>query len=88
MALRGTVSGRVQAVAFRWFTARESARLGIVGWVRNLLDGQVEVFIQGSPEAVGEMRTFLAAGPRGARVDSVHLKPVDIDPGLRRFEIL
>lgn len=87
VALFGTVSGRVQAVAFRWFTARAAARIGVTGWVRNLRDGRVELLVQGSPDAVAAMRDFLTGGPPAAHVESIDLQPVDIDPALRRFEI-
>ena len=51
-------SGRVQGVGFR-ITAEETAnRFGIVGWVKNLKTGQVEVVAE-AEEAV--LRQFLEA---------------------------
>ena len=87
VAIHGTVTGRVQGVAFRWSTAREASRLDLIGWVRNLPDGRVEVWAQGSPERVDVMRSFLSIGPPGARVDSNDLEFVNSDPALRWFEI-
>jgi acylphosphatase len=86
-AIHGTVSGRVQAVGFRWSTAREASRIGVAGWVRNLPDGRVEVLAQGAPEDIEAMRSYLASGPPGARVTSVNLSPIEFDPALTRFEI-
>ena len=40
---RFLVSGRVQGVGFRWFVDHEARELGLAGWVRNNLDGSVEV---------------------------------------------
>ena len=51
-------SGRVQGVGFR-MTAEEVARqFGVVGWVKNLRDGRVEVLAE-ADEAV--LKQFLAA---------------------------
>ncbi|MBU0549233.1 MAG: acylphosphatase [Candidatus Omnitrophica bacterium] len=50
-------SGRVQGVGFR-FTAQDTARdLGILGWVRNLSDGRVELIAE-AEEPV--LKNFLA----------------------------
>lgn len=63
------VHGRVQGVGFRWSTCRIALDLGLVGRVRNLPDGSVEVIAEGPEPEVAALRAWLATGPRGARVD-------------------
>ena len=41
------VSGRVQGVGYRYFAAARAKLHGIVGYVRNLPDGSVEVVALG-----------------------------------------
>ena len=65
------VRGRVQGVGFRWFVEREAQMLGIRGWVRNHLDGTVEVLAQGTREQLLTLRRKLQEGPRASRVDDV-----------------
>ena len=65
------VRGRVQGVGFRWFVEREAQTLGIAGWVRNKMDGSVEVLAQGTHEQLSALRAKLHQGPRAARVDDV-----------------
>jgi acylphosphatase len=68
IARRVVVHGRVQGVGLRWHTSRSAARLGIVGWVRNLPDGTVEAHVEGDEAAVARMVAWLASGPASARV--------------------
>ena len=51
--LEAIVSGRVQMVMYRDFTARFARRLGLVGEVKNLSDGTVRVIAEGSRRAYG-----------------------------------
>lgn len=71
------VTGRVQGVGFRATTVAVARRLDLAGWVRNLIQGDVELEAEGKPEALEELVVFLHHGPRGARVDNVQVDWVD-----------
>lgn len=81
------VSGRVQGVGFRWFTEREALKRGVLGYVRNLPDGRVEVWAQADAATLAEFRARLRQGPTAARVDEVEVRPVVVDRSLSRFEV-
>ena len=68
------VRGRVQSVGFRMDAAREAARLGAAGTVRNLWDGTVEADVEGAPEAVEAMLDHRRQGPPSARVDGIDVR--------------
>ena len=87
VARRFVVTGRVQGVGFRWFTQETAAREGATGWVRNLVDGSVEAWIEGEAEAVTRVERALRTGPRGARVDRVEVDIEDAPGGYRDFSI-
>ena len=70
---RVLISGLVQNVWFRAMTAKQAARAGVRGWVRNLADGRVEAVLEGSADAVNEMVDFCSRGPELARVDRIEV---------------
>lgn len=77
------ISGRVQGVGFREWLAREAARLGLDGWVRNVGHDTVEALVAGDTEAVEECLRACRRGPPMAAVDSItdtHAEPPD-EPG-------
>lgn len=80
------ITGRVQGVGFRYWAEREAARLGVVGWVRNVASG-VEAVVQGEEAMVEEMIGKLHEGPWGARVQSVDVSVVHPEPTWERFEV-
>lgn len=65
------VTGKVQGVFFRDSTQRKAKELSIVGWVRNLDDGRVEVLACGTKESLMELSTWLKQGPPTAKVIDV-----------------
>lgn len=71
------ISGRVQGVGFRWFAKRAADSLGLNGYVRNLYDGRVETWAQGSPTAVEAFRREMARGPSYSRVTGIEEMDVD-----------
>ena len=50
--------GNVQGVGFRWSLKRVAKGFDVVGWVRNLPDGRVELQASG---AEAEVRAFIEA---------------------------
>jgi len=74
------VSGRVQGVFFRACTQREAQSLGLVGWVRNLPDGRVEIVAQGDAEAVRALVEWSHLGPVRAEVANVDINWEETDP--------
>lgn len=68
------IRGRVQMVMFRDFTARAARGLELVGAVKNLSDGTVQVIAQGEEDALTKLIEKLHAGPTLARVDAVSVK--------------
>ncbi|MDM8567036.1 acylphosphatase [Candidatus Halobeggiatoa sp. HSG11] len=65
------VSGRVQGVAFRYYTQQQAKNLGITGWATNLADGRVEVLACGELNAVNKLCSWLNQGPSLANVVEV-----------------
>jgi acylphosphatase len=70
-ARRWFITGRVQGVGYRYFAQRRALELGLRGWARNLDDGRVEAFAEGTEEQLNEFRGALHSGPRMAEVRSV-----------------
>ena len=50
--------GHVQGVGFRWTVKNLAAGFDVTGWVKNLMDGRVELQAFGD---AAEVRAFLAA---------------------------
>jgi acylphosphatase len=82
-----TISGRVQGVAFRHYTVREAEKWGISGSVRNLPNGDVEVFAQGDEANITQFESFLRTGPRSAYVERVEREILDNQKIFRGFDI-
>ncbi|HHL35061.1 MAG TPA: acylphosphatase [Desulfobulbaceae bacterium] len=69
--IHAVVHGRVQGVYFRDYTRREARHLGVCGWVRNLIDGTVEVVAEGAPEDVDRFLAWLHEGSPMSKVTAV-----------------
>jgi acylphosphatase len=77
-ARRFLVSGRVQGVGYRYFAERSAHHTGVTGYARNLADGRVEVYGNGTAEQLDEFEGRLRVGPRSADVRSVEATDVAV----------
>lgn len=82
------ISGRVQGVFFRYHTKNKADKLNIRGTVRNLPNGDVEVFAQGDADALTRFETFLHQGPPSADVKKVSREILQSDEIHRDFQIV
>ena len=82
-----TISGEVQGVGYRAWAMRIAAELGLRGWVRNCIDGTVEMLAIGTEDAVAVMIEAARQGPRAACVSAVQVYD-DEDDGCTGFVAL
>jgi acylphosphatase len=71
------VAGRVQGVYFRYFTHNKAIELGVLGRVRNMEDGRVEIIAEAEPGALDAFIHWCHKGPVTARVDNVEISELD-----------
>lgn len=80
--------GRVQGVGFR-FTCKQLARgYEVVGWVRNLPDGRVELQCSGDKEEVEDFLEGIAESELKSHIKGVTAIPIPVLAGIRGFEII
>lgn len=81
------IKGRVQGVFYRASARDTAVRLGLKGWVRNMLDGSVEALFEGDEEALGEMLKWCRNGPPGAYVSKIEENWEEYTGEFNRFDI-
>ena len=73
ISVRLLVTGKVQGVYFRFNIQQVAMKNSVVGWVRNLPDGNVEALLEGNKEDVNQVVRWSKIGPENARVDEVEM---------------
>ena len=82
--------GRVQGVGFR-YTVRQIAKgFNVVGRVRNLIDGRVELLVGGEHEEVNEFLQAIAESDLAGFIKGVHSEtlPESALAGTHGFQIV
>lgn len=82
------ITGRVQGVFFRDFTCRHAQSLKLTGWVRNLIDGRVEITAEGERHKIESFLDVVKTGPESARVDDCQIEWQDYTGEFKSFEIV
>jgi acylphosphatase len=68
------ISGHVQGVMFRYYTKKTAISLGLKGYAKNLIDGNVKVIAEGDEEAIKKLIEFCKKGPEGADVSNIDVE--------------
>ncbi|MFH1199786.1 MAG: acylphosphatase [Candidatus Micrarchaeota archaeon] len=83
---RAIVSGEVQGVGFRYFILGQSRKFAVLGFVKNLADGAVEIQAEGER---GEVEKFLESCKGGGfhRVERLEVEWKPAGGKFKSFEI-
>lgn len=68
------IKGMVQGVGFRYYCYKEAASLGLLGYVKNLYNGDVEIEVEGNEGAINEFIKLVQIGPEHSRVTSISVE--------------
>ncbi|NQD86349.1 acylphosphatase [Paenarthrobacter sp. CM16] len=68
------ITGLVQGVGFRYWTARKADELGLRGTVRNSLDGSVELVAEGNAADVDRIVKWLHSTRAPGRVENADVE--------------
>lgn len=82
------ISGRVQGVSYRAWTAQQARAAEIRGYVRNLDDGRVEAVIEGDPDMLRALVDACHDGPAAARVEHIEVEEGCREGPFSRFDIV
>lgn len=85
--VRLIISGRVQGVGFRFSAYDEAKDLGLIGWVRNMPSGEVEIVAEGRRENLKMLVAWAYQGPPSAHVTEVREEWGDFTGELGEFRI-
>jgi acylphosphatase len=65
------IRGRVQGIGYRYYAEQTATSLCLSGWVRNLLNGDVEAEAEGPRPVIEQWIIQLREGPPLARIDHI-----------------
>jgi len=78
--------GRVQGVGFRFTAYNIAARHGLTGFVRNLLDGTVEMLVQGYSDDIDSCLQDIK-NTFGNAITETKIEEVPLNPQYKNFKI-
>jgi len=82
------ISGRVQGVGFRYSAQQKAKEYNLVGWVRNNMDGTVELEAEGSDDQLSAYIAELKSGfNQFIRVEHIKEQTIDKKQGYKKFSI-
>ncbi|EEZ80737.1 acylphosphatase [Candidatus Thioglobus sp.] len=86
-AITAIIHGRVQGVWFRGSTQQKANELGITGWVKNTLEGNVELEAHGEKVQLEVFIAWLFKGPKYSQVEHVDVEWIGSNTQFYSFNI-
>jgi acylphosphatase len=86
-SVRLYIEGTVQGIFFRAFVKENAERHNVKGFVRNLEDGRIEIFLEGNTDDVEKMIELSKKGPKHSQIKRVEVKPEKFQD-FKTFKIL
>ncbi|MGD9486860.1 MAG: acylphosphatase [Calditrichaceae bacterium] len=87
IAMRAFVKGRVQGIGYRWFAREQADELNLTGYVRNLPNGEVEVFVEGDQAKIIDYLGKLRKGPPMATVTELEINQYPYENRFKKFKV-
>ena len=73
--MRFFVTGSTQPVIFNRFIKDNADKLKVKGFIRQLLDGKIEIFIEGPIDSITKMAPLCRKGPQHSLIRKVEERP-------------
>lgn len=81
------VQGFVQGIGYRYFTLRKARDYNLVGYVKNLMNGDVLCEVEGEEGLVNDFIKELRIGPTFSRVSNIVVEKSNTLVGYTTFEV-
>lgn len=86
-SVRIYIEGTVQGIFFRGFVKENAERHNVKGFIRNLENGKIEIFLEGNTEDVNKMIELCKTGPKHSNIKHAEIKPEKFQD-FKTFKIL
>ncbi len=87
-AYKLTITGTVQGVFFRQFIKEQADLLNLKGYVRNLENTDVEVYIEGEQTNIEKYAEIVKKGPPHAQIRNIQVEEKKWSGDVKDFRIL
>lgn len=85
--LHAIVEGHVQGVGFRYFVLEVAQQLQLTGWVRNLVNGNVELLAEGNRADLDKLYSAIQSGSPGSMVTNIIIEWLPVENTFTMFSI-